>query len=84
MKIIDSNNITKIHLSKCQVQEIFPESTMYKWEEVDPINIYYLSQPNHINFKTIEELEACFSALRKEFRELNSNEQKLVLKGEFR
>ena len=79
MKIIDSNNITKIRLSKCKIQESFPETTMYEWEEVDPVNIDYLKQPNHINFKSIEEMETCFSALREEFNELNSIKKKLIM-----
>lgn len=78
MKIIDLNNVVKIRLLKCKMLDNFPETTMYEWEEVDPVNIDYLTQPNHINFKSIEEMETCFSVVREEFNELNSIKKKLI------
>ena len=74
MKIIDSNNETKIRLSKCKIVDHFPETTMYEWEDIDPIYVANknITQVNHINFKTIEEMEACFTGVREAFQEINS------------
>ena len=79
MKIIDLNNAVKNRLLKCKMQDNFSETTMYEWKEVDPVNIDYLTKPNHTNFKSIEEMETCFSALREEFNELNSIKKKLIM-----
>jgi len=61
------------------MQDNFSETTMYEWKEVAPVNIDYLTNPNHTNFKSIEEMETCFSALREEFNELNSIKKKLIM-----
>ncbi len=73
MKIVDSNNETKIRLSKCKIVDNFPETTMYEWEDVDPIYVVNknITQVNHINFKTVEEMEACFTAVREAFQEIS-------------
>ena len=73
MKIVDSNNEIKIRLSKCKIVDDFPETAMYEWEDVDPMYIVNknITQVNHINFKTIEEMEACFSAVRDAFQEIS-------------
>ena len=85
MKINDSNNETKIRLSKCKIVDNFPETTMYEWEDVDPIYVENknITQVNHINFKTIEEMEACFTAVRETFQEINSRNKMMGYKEVF-
>jgi hypothetical protein len=72
MKIVDSNDEYKIRLSKCRKKSGFPETDKFKWVEVDPENIDNLSQVNHINFKNVDAMEACYEKLVKEFEDLDS------------
>ena len=60
MLIMDTNREFKVRLAKCKKLTNFPKTEMYKWENVDEKKIANLSQVNHINFKTFEELKACF------------------------
>lgn len=69
MKIRDSNNEIKYRLSKCKIENGFPETEMYEWEDVEIENMEYLTQPNHINFKTKQEVETCFNAILNQFDE---------------
>jgi len=80
MKIVDSNNETKIRLSKCRIVDNFPETTMYEWEDVDPsyVENKNITQVNHINFKTVEEVEACFTAIKEAFQDTRCKNKRMV------
>lgn len=73
MKIVDSNEEYKIRLSKCKKKSGFPETEKFIWVELDPENVDYLSQVNHINFKNVDVMEACFKKILKEFDDIDSN-----------
>ena len=67
MRILDNNGVTKLRLAKCTKNYSFPETEMYDWVKLDSREVSNLTQNQKINFKTLEELEACFEELRKEF-----------------
>ncbi|TFF63640.1 MAG: hypothetical protein EU521_00860 [Promethearchaeota archaeon] len=70
MSIADENGERKVRLSKCKKQKEFPETAKFEWVEVDPSEVSNLSQVNHINFKSEDEINACFSKLQTEFGKL--------------
>lgn len=70
MVIVDENGERKIRLSKCKKQKEFPETAKFEWMEIDTSEISNLSQVNHINFKSKEEMDACFSKLQIEFKKI--------------
>lgn len=71
IKIIrDSNGEVKKRLTKCRKEDEFSETEMFEWEHLDPEEIINLKESGgHVNFKRINELEACYSKLRELFEE---------------
>lgn len=67
MHIRDTNGDSKIRLAKCQKNRNFPDTEMYGWTKIDPYEIDNITQIQKINFKTLDELEACFDELKKDF-----------------
>jgi hypothetical protein len=70
MVIADEDGERKLRLSKCKKQKNFPETAKSHWMEMKPSEVSNLSQVNHINFKSVDEINACFSKLQSEFRNL--------------
>jgi len=68
MEIRDSRGEHKIRLSKCQKLDNFPETEMFSWVEVDESEMENLKQSGgHINFKSRDNLLACFEKLLEVF-----------------
>ena len=72
IKIRDDKGVVKIRLSKCKKKKEFPSTDKLEWWNVDPQHIKNLSQVNHINFKSKEEFESCYSKIIEEFEKINS------------
>ena len=79
MRILDTNGVSKLRLAKCMIKREFPETEMYEWVKLDSKEVGNLKQIQKINFKSLDELEACFKELRKELI-INSvnDESKLI------
>jgi len=71
MRIRDNNGESKIRLAKCKKNYGFPKTEKEVWTELEVSQIENLSQVSRINFKTYEELEACYLKLREIFEENN-------------
>ena len=67
MQLKDANGEVKIRLAKCKKKKEFPSTDKFEWWSVDPVHVKDLSQVNKINFKRIEEFEACYSKVKEEF-----------------
>ncbi len=70
MRIRDTNGDVKLRLAKCKKHHGFPKTIMHEWDRIDESEIENLSQVNHVNFKTVEELKACYLRLLEEFQEV--------------
>ena len=72
MNIIDDNGEYKVRLAKCKIDEDFPDTSMYEWEEVPVRYVTNLSQVNKINFKQKDDIQLIFEVLAIEFEKLKS------------
>ena len=72
MHIRDNNGDDKIRLAKCKKNLGFPETEREEWIELDPSEVENLSQVSRINFKKLEELEACYLKLKDIFKETHN------------
>ena len=78
MRIRDTNGDVKLRLAKCKKHHGFPKTIMHEWDRVDESEIENLSQVNHVNFKTVEKLKACYLRLLEEFQDVWINNLKLT------
>jgi len=71
MQIQDTNDSIKIRLAKCKKKKNFPKTEKSQWNSVDVKEISNLSQVSKINFKTLEEFQACHDKIKEEFNSLS-------------
>ena len=78
LHIRDNNGELKLRLSKCKKKKEFPKTDKKEWWKVDIKHISDLSQVNHINFKSKEEFESCYSKIIEEFEKIDEDKTEIT------